>query len=74
MSKKLVLIIMIAAVCTAGSISAGPDSLWLGQLNAFYVGNTVFKVPLYYSNDSPFNSLGFPFLFVSSGGPIIPIR
>lgn len=32
----------------------------------------MFKVPLYYSNDSPFNSLGFPFLFVSSGGPIMP--
>lgn len=72
MSKRLVLIVMIVIICLAGSVSAEPDSLWLGQLNAFYVGNSVFKVPLYYSNDSPFNTVGFPFLFVSSGNPIIP--
>jgi len=71
-SKGLVLVVMILIVCLAGSAFAEPDSLWLGQLQAYYVGNTVFKVPLYYSNDTPFNSLGFPFMFVSTGGPIIP--
>ena len=71
-SKVLILGVIILTLCLVGSASAEPDSLWIGEMNAYYVGNSVFKVPLYYSNDQPFNSLGFPFLFVSSGDPIIP--
>ena len=71
-SKALILGFMIVVVGLAGSVSAEPDSLWVGQLHAFYVGNSVFKVPLYYSNDYTFNSLGFPMMFVTTGDPIIP--
>lgn len=72
MSKALILSFMVVVICLAGSVSAEPDSLWVGQLNAYYVGASVFKLPLYYSNDQPLRSLGFPMTFVSTGGPIIP--
>lgn len=72
MSKALILGLMVVVICLAGSVSAEPDSLWVGQLNAYYVGNTVFKVPLFYSHDQPLISLAFPMMFVSTGGPIIP--
>ncbi|MCK4373361.1 MAG: hypothetical protein KAW61_09440, partial [candidate division Zixibacteria bacterium] len=72
MVKKTLLTVLILLILVAGTALAEPDSLWIGQQYAFYVGDGVFKVPLYYSNDNPLNSLGFPFVFISSGDPIIP--
>jgi hypothetical protein len=72
MVKKTLLTVLILLILVAGTALAEPDSLWIGQQYALYVGDGVFKVPLYYSNDNPLNSLGFPFVFISSGDPIIP--
>ncbi|MCK4461347.1 MAG: hypothetical protein KAW46_06055 [candidate division Zixibacteria bacterium] len=72
MFKKSVLTALILLILMAGTVFAEPDSLWVGQLYAYQVNDSIFKVPLFYSNDNPLRSLGFPVMFVSSGGPIIP--
>ena len=72
MVKKTLLTALILLILVAGTALAEPDSLWIGQQSAFYVYDGIFKVPLYYSNDNPLGSIGFPFFFITSGGPIMP--
>ena len=72
MIKHTVLAIILLSLWLSGSATAEPDSLWIGPQEAYYAGNSVFKVPLYYSNNNPMQSFNFPFMFVSSGGPIVP--
>ncbi len=72
MVKKTLLTALILLILVTGTVLAEPDSLWIGQLYAYQVNDSTLKVPLFYSNDNPLNSLGFPFMFISSGDPIIP--
>ncbi len=72
MIKRVLLLVVIMLFVLSVSSWAEPDSLWIGDLNAYYMGNSVFKVPLFYSNDSILNSFGFPFMFATTGGPILP--